>query len=74
MADILLFVSGSADPHSFKDPDPGSQNLADPTDQDPDPDSKYWLHSNLGSLLIIEKNNRKLKTTAPGLTPLDFEL
>ena len=24
--------SGSVDPHIFADPDPGSQNLADPTD------------------------------------------
>ena len=30
------------DPHIFADqyPDPGSQNLADPTDPDPDP--KHW--------------------------------
>ena len=27
--------SGSVDPHIFADPDPGSQNLADPTDPDP---------------------------------------
>ena len=27
------------DPHIFADPDPGSQNLADP----PDPDPKNWL-------------------------------
>jgi len=25
------------DPHIFADPDPVSQNLADPTDPDPDP-------------------------------------
>ena len=25
------------DPHIFADSDPGGQNLADPTDQDPDP-------------------------------------
>ena len=29
------------DPHIFADPYPGSQNLADPTDPDPDP--KHWL-------------------------------
>ena len=31
------------DPHIFADPDPdpGSQNLADPTDPDPDP--KHWF-------------------------------
>ena len=28
-----------ADPHIFTDPDPGSQNLADPTDPDP----KHWI-------------------------------
>ena len=27
------------DAHIFADPDPGSQNLADPTDSDP----KHWL-------------------------------
>ena len=31
--------SGSVDPHIFAEPDPGSQNLADPTD--PEPDSKH---------------------------------
>ena len=37
--DILPFGSGFLDPHIFTDPDPdpGSQNLADPTD----PDSKH---------------------------------
>ena len=36
---ILPLGSGSVDPHIFadQDPDPGSQNLADTTDQDPDP-------------------------------------
>ena len=36
------------DPHIFADPDPdpGSQNLADPTDPDTDPDPKHcFLHS-----------------------------
>jgi len=28
------------DPYIFADPDPGSQNLADPTDPDP----KHWLN------------------------------
>ena len=37
MVDILPLGSGSVDPHIFADPDPGSQNLADPTDPDPDP-------------------------------------
>ena len=35
LVDILPLGSGSVDPHSFADPDPGSQNLADPTDPDP---------------------------------------
>ena len=39
LVDILPLGSGSADPHIFADPDPGSQNLADPTDPDP----KHWL-------------------------------
>ena len=40
LIDILLLGSGSVDPHIFADPDPdpGSQNLADPTDPDP----KHW--------------------------------
>ena len=34
LVDILPLGSGSVDPHIFgdPDPDPGSQNLADPTD------------------------------------------
>jgi len=40
LADILPLGSGSVDPHIFVDTDPGSQNLADPTDLDADP--KYW--------------------------------
>ena len=39
LVDILPLGSGSVDPHNFADPDPGSQNLADPTDPDP----KHWL-------------------------------
>ena len=31
----LGFESKSVDPHIFADPDPGSQNLADPTDPNP---------------------------------------
>ena len=30
LVDILPLGSGSVDPHIFADPDPGSQNLADP--------------------------------------------
>ena len=41
LVDILPLGSGSVDPHNFADPDldPGSQNLADPTDPDP----KHWF-------------------------------
>ena len=39
LVDILPLGSGSVDPHIFADPDPGSQNLADPTDLDP----KHWF-------------------------------
>ena len=35
LVDVLPLGSGSADPHIFVDPDPGSQILADPTDPDP---------------------------------------
>ena len=35
LVEILPLGSGSVDPHIFADPDPGSQNLADPTDRDP---------------------------------------
>ena len=35
LVDILPLGSGSVDPHIFSDPDPGSENLADPTDPDP---------------------------------------
>ena len=41
--DILLLQSGSVDPDIFADPDPGSQNLADPTN--PDPDTKHWTEN-----------------------------
>jgi len=39
LVDILPLESGSVDPHIFADPDPGSQNLADPMDPDP----KHWV-------------------------------
>ena len=35
LVDILALGSGSVDPHIFVDPDPGRQNLADPTETDP---------------------------------------
>ena len=37
LVDILPLGSGSVDPHIFADPDPGSQNRADPN-----PDPKHW--------------------------------
>ena len=37
---IYSLGSGSVDPHIFADPDPGSQNFADPTDPDPNPKSQ----------------------------------
>ena len=37
LVDILPLESGSVDPHIFTDPYPGSQNLADPMDPNPDP-------------------------------------
>ena len=40
LVDILPLGSGSVDPHIFADPDPGSQNLGDPTAPDPGP--KHW--------------------------------
>ena len=40
LVDIFSLESGSVDPHIFADPDPGSQNLADPTDPDPYP--THW--------------------------------
>jgi len=38
LVDILPLGSGSVGLHIFADPDPGSQNLADPKDPDP----KHW--------------------------------
>jgi len=35
--DTVYFVKKIVDPHIFADLDPGSQNLADPMDSDPDP-------------------------------------
>jgi len=46
LVDFLPLGSGSVDPHIFADPDPGSQNLADPTDPDP-------MHLNQSSNLKI---------------------
>ena len=36
--DIFTIGSGSVDPHILADPEPGSHNVADPTDPDP----KNW--------------------------------
>ena len=38
LVNTLPLRSGSMDPHIFADPDPGTENLADPTDPDP----KHW--------------------------------
>ena len=38
MVDILPLGSGSVDPQTNADPDPGNQNIADPTD----PVRKHW--------------------------------
>ena len=45
LVDFLPLGSGSVDPHIFVDPEPGSQNLADPTDPDP----KHWYNHNKSS-------------------------
>ena len=44
LVDILPLGSGSVNPHFFADPDPDpeSQNLADPRDLEPDP--KHWIN------------------------------
>ena len=56
---ILPLRCGSVDPHILADPDPGSQNLADPTDPDP----KHWnravifnIDQNIALTLNIAKN------------------
>ena len=55
LVDILPLGSGSVDPHIFADPDPGSQNLADPTDPDPDPDPKHWFKDNICLSMWVQK-------------------
>ena len=54
LVDILPLGSGSVDPYIFAepDPDPGSQNLADPTDPDPDP--KHCKKVKKNSLLHVK--------------------
>ena len=42
------------DPHIFADPDPGSQNLADPTDPDPDPKHCIFLIKEVPQLTKTE--------------------
>jgi len=44
--------SGSVDPYIFADPDPGSQNLADPTDPDP----KHCLNFNFNFVRCFQVN------------------
>ena len=51
LVDILPLRSGSVDPHIFADPDPGSQNLADPTDPDP----KHWFKDNICLPMWVQK-------------------
>ena len=47
LVDILPLGSETVDPNIFEDPDPdpGSQNLADPTDPEPDPKHIYYILS-----------------------------
>ena len=47
LVDILPFGPGSVDPHIFAEPDPGSQNLADPMDPDP----KHWICASISKVL-----------------------
>ena len=58
LVDILPLGSGSVDPHIFAnlDPDPGSQNLADPTDPDPDP--KHWIHGSASEKIFQPKHKQ----------------
>ena len=51
------------DPHIFADPDPGSQNLADPTDPDP----KHWFFATQCYMLTcnMERENFKLSLFIP---------
>jgi len=46
LVDIFPLESGPVDLHTFADPEPGSQNLANPTDSDP----KHWFRRNFLSL------------------------
>ena len=43
----IVLGSGSVDPHFLADPDPKSQNNADPADPDPDPKHCKWDNSTL---------------------------
>ena len=56
---FLPIESGSVDPHIFADPDPISQNLADPTD----PDSKhcYYYYQSTYSLSIMSCKQRLIQ-------------
>ena len=45
LIDILPHVSGSVEPHIYWDPNPGSQNVANPTDPAPMHKPLYiWLN------------------------------
>ena len=56
---VNILPLGSVDPHIFADPDPGSQNLADPTDPDPKHCSKSFIYQ-IGTLKNIISCNTSL--------------
>jgi len=57
LVDILPLGSRSVDPHIFAnpDPDPGNQNLADPTDPDPKHWRKAFLKKSLENVDLIPR-------------------
>ena len=50
------------DPHIFADPDPGSQNLGDPTD----PDSKHCLLMDVSK--VCKRKGRRFSPSPAGRT------
>ena len=56
LVDILPLGSGSVDTHIFADPDPdpGSQNLADPTDPDPKHCCKVFANNYFSSVIVYK--------------------
>ena len=71
MVDILPLGSGSVDPHIFADPDPGSQNLADPTD--PDPNHCLKLTETFQANLKINLNNYNVETCSQHFISLNYQ-